>query len=78
MTTHISISFRRFEKCPISGERREIVGHVPAFFSSYSGSHHFRAFAVGLLPEKVLRDLDFGSTMGSICDGEDTTIWEAK
>jgi hypothetical protein len=75
MTTNLDISFRRFEKCPISGKTREIVGIIPAFFSSYSGAHHFPAFVEGDLPKGILSDLDNGRTMGSAQHNGATIVW---
>ena len=78
MTTPILITYRKFEKCPISSETRELAGHVTAFASTYSGQHHFTGgHCNGMVSDVVLRRMDNGEMAGSYSEDGATIAWKA-
>lgn len=79
MTSSMIITYRKFEKCPISFEVRELVGHVTAFFSTYSGSHHFTGgHCDGMISDLVLSRMNGGEMLGSYLQDGATVAWKAK
>jgi len=79
MTTPIIITFRKFEKCPISSEQRERAGHVSAFASTYSGRHHFTGgHCAGMISDEVLLRMDGGEMLGSYKEDGATVVWRTE
>lgn len=79
MTTPILITYRKFEKCPISSAMRELVGHVTAFASTYSGQHHWTGgHCNGMISDLVLRRLDAGEMLGSYNADGATIVWRTE
>jgi len=79
MTTPKIINYRKFEKCPISSETRERIGHVSAFASTYSGKHHFTGgHCGGMISDQVLRRMDNGEMLGSYKQDGSTVVWSTE
>ena len=79
MITPILIAYRKFEKCPISSQMRELVGHVTAFASTYSGQHHFTGgHCNSMISDKVLRRMDAGEMLGSYQEDGATVVWRTE
>jgi hypothetical protein len=78
MTTRINITYRKFEKCPLTNESREMVGHAPAIYSTWSGSHHFAFGYNESISGEVLNRINGGEMAGSYKQDGATITWEAE
>jgi hypothetical protein len=77
MTTDKIITFRRFDKCPVSGKTRETHGHSPVTYSDVTRAHHLPPFAINI-STVILERLDEGRTVGSYEDECGITVWEVE
>lgn len=78
MTSSMIITYRKFEKCPLSSQTREIVGHVSAFSSTYTGMHHFAHHCIGIISDLVLRRMDNGEMLGGYSQDGATVVWRVE
>jgi hypothetical protein len=79
MINPILITYRKFEKCPISSQMRELVGHVTAFAITYSGQHHFTGgHCCGMISDQMLRRMDAGEMLGSYKQDGATVVWRTE
>ena len=75
----MTITYKKTENCPISGQPRQLIGHVSAFLGKESGKHHFAGgHCNGLVSGQVLKELDAGRDYGAY-EADGTTVeWIAE